>query len=220
MFFYFIYFVLLFVNMIFFGILNIPLFKYFCDVPDLMFANESLNLIDKIYFVDSFNFFFSFYSYSFISNGTFLSFFFIYLFDFFYFYYNLFFMNYDFFLFNTLYDFIEINFQTSTSNFNFVEFIALQKNIYVVPNESHLIFFRMYNSVSYEITGISIYSVYPNDYLLFFNKIQCFCFEELLLYSYESIDLPVIFYISNDILNHLDFFYTNKLYLSYLFLAK
>jgi len=78
----------------------------------------------------------------------------------------------------------------------------------------------MYNSVMYEITGISIYLLYPTDYLVYFNKIQCFCFDELLFYPYESIDLPVIFFVSNDILNNVDFFYSNKIYLSYLFLAR
>jgi cytochrome c oxidase assembly protein subunit 11 len=78
----------------------------------------------------------------------------------------------------------------------------------------------MYNSVGVDITGISIYLIYPTDYLVYFNKIQCFCFEELLLYPYESIDLPVIFFVSNDILNNVDFFYSNKLYLSYLFLVR
>jgi len=125
---------------------------------------------------------------------------------------------YDFFY--SSFDYIEIFFQTATSNFNFVEFCSLQKNIYIIPNETHLIFFRMYNSVMYEVTGISIYLLYPTDYLVYFNKVQCFCFDELLFYPYESIDLPVIFFVSNDILNNVDFFYSNKIYLSYLFLAR
>ncbi len=78
----------------------------------------------------------------------------------------------------------------------------------------------MYNTVGYDITGISIYLLYPTDFLIYFNKIQCFCFEELLLYPYESIDLPVIFFVSNEILNYVDYFYSNKLYLSYLFLVR
>lgn len=119
-----------------------------------------------------------------------------------------------------IYEYVEVLFQTSTSNYNFIEFCTLQKFIYIVPNETHLIFFRMYNSIAFNISGISIYLIYPSDYLIYFNKIQCFCFEELLLYPYESIDLPVVFFISSEILNFVDFFYSNKLYLSYLFLLR
>jgi len=217
---FFLLFILFALNMIFFGILNIPLFKYFCDLP--IFDNsETLNgyLFFKSYFlIDVENEYF--YSYFFSLNN------YIHFFSFSMEVKNIFFTIYFFFvesLFNFLfssYDYIEVVFQTSVSNYNFVEFSTLQKFIYVMPNETHLIFFRMYNSVGFDVTGISIYLLYPTDYLLFFNKIQCFCFEELYLYPYESIDLPVVFFISDDLLNYLDFFYSNKLYLSYLFLIR
>ena len=223
---YYFYFFFIIFNMLFFGIFNIPLFKYFCDIPSYNFLMEDSlinnlyfsknyyqdNLVlfsDQIYF--SFRFFFFFCNYVFfISDFINSSFFFIN-----YFFFDFYLSNFSFFN-----DYIEVFFQTSSSNFNFIEFCTLQKYIYIIPNETHLIFFRMYNSVGFDITGISIYSVYPTDFLIYFNKIQCFCFEELLLYPYESIDLPVIFFVSNEILNYVNFFYSNKLYLSYLFLVR
>jgi hypothetical protein len=205
--------------MLFFGIINIPLFKYFCDIP---FNALSTDLVEvsftKSYFVTGYeynviwecNFFLfttSFFFFFYAFNSIFYSFY----------YFNFFFSD---FALSFIYDYVEVLFQTSTSNYNFIEFCTLQKFIYVVPNETHLIFFRMYNSIAFNISGISIYLIYPSDYLIYFNKIQCFCFEELLLYPYESIDLPVVFFISNEILNFVDFFYSNKLYLSYLFLLR
>lgn len=218
--FYFIWFIFGIFNMIFFGIINISLFKYFCDLPTNIITENYTFFINKIYFIsscekiDDFVFMIQ-------KNDYFINFLFIfipfilidYMISFF------FFLSFDI-SFSILYDYIEVFFQTSTSNYNFIEFCTLQKFIYVIPNETHLIFFRMYNSISYNVLGISIYLIYPSDYLIYFNKIQCFCFEELLLYSYESIDLPVVFYISNEILNYIDFFYSNKLYLSYLFLSR
>lgn len=209
--------------MLFFGVLNIPLFKYFCDIPTYNFLldeNISNIFFPKNYYLElnilepsTFNIQFDFFFLDFINN-TFSVFFgfFIYIS---FFFFDLYINN-----FISSCDYIEVLFQTSTSNYNFVEFCTLQKYIYIIPNETHLIFFRMYNTVSYEITGISIYLLYPTDFLVYFNKIQCFCFEELLLYPYESIDLPVIFFVSNEILNYVDFFYSNKLYLSYLFLVR
>ncbi len=209
--------------MLFFGVLNIPLFKYFCDIPTYNFLlDESTSNIffPKNYYSTEYNLFSGVFSIKFdfffldIVYHTFFSLF-GYTIYIFFFYFDLYINN-----FISTCDYIEVLFQTSTSNYNFVEFCTLQKYIYIIPNETHLIFFRMYNTVSYEITGISIYLLYPTDFLVYFNKIQCFCFEELLLYPYESIDLPVIFFVSNEILNYVDFFYSNKLYLSYLFLVR
>jgi hypothetical protein len=168
----------------------------------------------EIFFFESFH-----YTFNFIFFFLNFDYFFLEFFSDFFDFYSFFF---EFFNFYSFFDFhyLEVCFQTSCSNYNFVEFFALQKLVYILPNETHLIFFRMYNSINYEIHGISIYLIYPIDYLLFFNKIQCFCFEELLLYPYESIDLPVIFYVMKDILNDLEFYYTNKIYVSYLFLVR
>jgi len=206
-------------NMLFFGVLNIPLFKYFCDVPTF---NALYTIDEDLFFYKNY---FSCLNDINISNSVFFIFFidfslFFYFLNDVYFFIFLFLSQSTYDFFNSSFDYIEIFFQTATSNFNFVEFCSLQKNIYIIPNETHLVFFRMYNSVMYEITGISIYLLYPTDYLVYFNKVQCFCFDELLFYPYESIDLPVIFFVSNDILNNVDFFYSNKIYLSYLFLAR
>jgi len=220
---YLFYFFFITLNMLFFGVLNIPLFKYFCDIPTYNFLlDENISNVfffknyyfisdfsHNLYYASKFDFFFL----DTVLNN--FSFFYSYLIYIYFFYFDLYIST-----FISSCDYIEVLFQTSTSNYNFVEFCTLQKYIYIMPNETHLIFFRMYNTVSYEITGISIYLLYPTDFLVYFNKIQCFCFEELLLYPYESIDLPVIFFVSNEILNYVDFFYSNKLYLSYLFLVR
>lgn len=219
---YFLFFLLFSLNMIFFGIFNIPLFKYFCDLP--IFNNNDLlisTMSFKNYYLDSINIINHYNNYI-ISIEPFInSFNFTFLepnelfFNFCYFFNN---FLYNFYIIQ--YDYIEVIFQTNVSNYNFVEFSTLQKFIYIMPNETHLIFFRMYNTVGFDVNGISIYLLYPTDFLVFFNKIQCFCFEEIFLLPYESVDLPVIFFISKEILNYLDFFYSNKLYLSYLFLIK
>lgn len=205
--------------MLFFGVINIPLFKYFCDIPTYVPGADILdlstaklyvlsNVENNIFYLSDFFIFTNSFSFIFLFSNSF--FYLLHFFDFFFTNINI--------SFN--YDYVEVLFQTSTSNYNFIEFCTLQKYIYVIPNETHLIFFRMYNSIPFSISGISIYLIYPSDYMVYFNKVQCFCFEELLLYPYESIDLPVVFFISNEILNFVDFFYSNKLYLSYLFLLR
>lgn len=209
--------------MFFFGIINITLFKYFCDLPSFnsfitsvdMFSLHFVNIDSRISIFDfdciyTYFIFYNVIDYLVIFNSI-LSVYFSYIIS-------------DNMLVGNINlpgtEFIEVFFQTSSSNLNFVEFCSLQRYIYIVPNETHLVFFRMYNSIMFEIYGVSIYLVYPTDFLIFFNKIQCFCFEELLLYPYETIDLPVVFYVSHEAFNFIDFFYSNKLYLSYLLLLK
>jgi len=76
-----------------------------------------------------------------------------------------------------------------------------------------LSFFRLYNPTNYIIKGITIYLLSPFEINLYLYKIQCFCFDELLLYSFESIELPILFYIDSSISNYLNtesfFFFKN-----------
>lgn len=43
--------------------------------------------------------------------------------------------------------------------------------------------------------GVSTYNVSPQQAGAYFNKIQCFCFEEQKLRPGEKIDMPVFFYV-------------------------
>lgn len=70
-----------------------------------------------------------------------------------------------------------------------------QTEIYVVPGETALAFYRAKNPTDKPIIGISTYNVVPFDAGQYFNKIQCFCFEEQRLNPHEEVDMPVFFYI-------------------------
>ena len=51
------------------------------------------------------------------------------------------------------------------------------------------------NPTDKPIDGISTYNVIPFEAGVYFNKIQCFCFEEQRLNPHEEVDMPVFFYI-------------------------
>ena len=63
---------------------------------------------------------------------------------------------------------------------------------------------------------MSTYNVAPQQAGQYFNKIQCFCFEEQRLRARENIDMPVFFYIDPEFaldpymknINHLTLSYT------------
>ncbi|XP_072207950.1 cytochrome c oxidase assembly protein COX11, mitochondrial [Excalfactoria chinensis] len=70
-----------------------------------------------------------------------------------------------------------------------------QSEIYVVPGETALAFYKAKNPTDKPIIGISTYNVVPFEAGQYFNKIQCFCFEEQWLNPHEEVDMPVFFYI-------------------------
>ncbi|XP_051490917.1 cytochrome c oxidase assembly protein COX11, mitochondrial [Apus apus] len=70
-----------------------------------------------------------------------------------------------------------------------------QKEIYVVPGETALAFYKAKNPTDKPVIGISTYNVIPFEAGQYFNKIQCFCFEEQRLNPQEEVDMPVFFYI-------------------------
>jgi len=75
------------------------------------------------------------------------------------------------------------------------EFTTLQNQVVVNAGETCLVFYRIRNKTDKPIVGLSVYDVHPQTLAMYFNKIQCFCFENQLLGPYEEVDLPVFFYI-------------------------
>lgn len=74
-------------------------------------------------------------------------------------------------------------------------FFTLQDSVTINAGETVLAFFRAYNDSSEPMIGISAYMVQPDEAVQYFNKIQCFCFDEQLLNPSEEVDLPLFFYL-------------------------
>ncbi len=110
--------------------------------------------------------------------------------------------------------YVDVRFISRVSNMTLLEFFSLQHCLIVIPGESALLFFRLYNPTSFDVVGISMYYVFPVISTLYINKIQCFCFDSLHIYSSETVELPVLFYISRSF----DFTYKiDSCLLSYVF---
>ncbi|XKL63033.1 hypothetical protein PGB90_005397 [Kerria lacca] len=96
---------------------------------------------------------------------------------------------------------ITINFNADKSSLLRWNFKPLQIEIKVVPGETVLAFYSAENPTDHSISGISTYSIVPYEAAKYFNKIQCFCFDEQRLNPHEQVDMPVFFYIDPDIIN-------------------
>ena len=94
---------------------------------------------------------------------------------------------------------IKVDFACSVHNSMPWKFKPTQSSIKVIPGETALAFYTVKNTKDYAITGVATYNVYPPQAAIYFNKIQCFCFEEQRLGPQEEVDMPVFFYLDPEI---------------------
>lgn len=112
---------------------------------------------------------------------------------------------------------LKITFNADTASSMKWNFKPQQHDITVVPGETALAFYTALNPTDMPVTGISTYNVIPFEAGQYFNKIQCFCFEEQQLNPHEQVDMPVFFYIDPEFVDDPKMEYVDEIILSYTF---
>ena len=112
---------------------------------------------------------------------------------------------------------LRIHFSSTPSSLLPWIFEPEQRDIYIQPGETALAFYRAKNESNRPIIGIATYNVQPSQAAFYFNKIQCFCFEEQRLEPGEEIDMPVFFYIDPDFIKDPSLQGVHDISLSYTF---
>ncbi|XP_075224912.1 cytochrome c oxidase copper chaperone COX11 [Lycorma delicatula] len=112
---------------------------------------------------------------------------------------------------------ITIKFNADVSSSLKWNFQPQQNEIKVVPGETALAFYTAENPLDKPVVGVSTYNVVPFEAGQYFNKIQCFCFEEQMLNPGEQVDMPVFFYIDPEYAEDPRMEYVNDIILSYTF---
>lgn len=95
---------------------------------------------------------------------------------------------------------ITVTFNADVSDTLPWKFWPTQKEVAVIPGETALAFFTVKNKTEKAITGIATYNVTPLKAGEYFNKIQCFCFDEQRVKAKEQIDMPVFFFLDPELL--------------------
>lgn len=80
-----------------------------------------------------------------------------------------------------------------------LEFRALQPTQDVQIGQHGLAFYEVSNPTDEAIRVIASYNVTPHYSGPYFNKLECFCFEERIIAPGETKKLPVVYFISPDI---------------------
>jgi len=96
---------------------------------------------------------------------------------------------------------INVRFDSSLRKNAPLYFKPVSKTINVKIGENSLAFYKAKNRTDKEITTMSVFNVTPLQAGKYFNKIDCFCFEEQKLSPKEEVEMPVSFFIDPEIKN-------------------
>ena len=97
------------------------------------------------------------------------------------------------------------------------EFRTLQRKVKVTTGVDTLIYFEATNTSDEPTTGVAVYNVTPNKVGQYFDKIQCFCFDNQTLQPGEKMEMPVSFFIDPALEQDLDVKEVRTITLSYTF---
>lgn len=111
--------------------------------------------------------------------------------------------------------FLRVKFVANKGKDSAWSFSPSQNSMTVKIGQSSLAFFRARNISSGPTIGFATYNIVPPRAALYFNKIQCFCFEEQRLDSNEEIEMPIFYYIDPDFSKDPLLKNTDELILSY-----
>jgi cytochrome c oxidase assembly protein subunit 11 len=112
---------------------------------------------------------------------------------------------------------ITIRFDASVDRKMPWKFKPMVREMELKIGETGLAFYEAYNPTDRVIAGSAAYNVTPYEAGGFFNKIDCFCFEEQVLQPGERVQMPVSFYVDPAIVTDRDAKYVHHITLSYTF---
>ena len=93
---------------------------------------------------------------------------------------------------------IEVRFDANVADAPLV-FRALQTTQTVQVGQHGLAFYEVTNPTQQEVRVIASYNVTPHNAGPYFNKLECFCFSERVIAPGETRKLPVVYFISPDL---------------------
>lgn len=112
---------------------------------------------------------------------------------------------------------ITIRFESSVARDMPWDFKPVQRELEVRIGETALAFYEATNPTNEPIWGAASFNVAPYAAGAFFDKIDCFCFEQQVLQPGETINMPVTFFVDPAIVDDREGQYVHTITLGYTF---
>ncbi|MBS3962243.1 MAG: cytochrome c oxidase assembly protein [Sandarakinorhabdus sp.] len=97
------------------------------------------------------------------------------------------------------------------------QFAPSSKTVEVKIGQQNLAYYRATSTSAVATTGTATFNVSPANAGRYFNKIQCFCFNEQTLAPGQSVEMPVVWFVDPAILDDPDARNIDEITLSYTF---
>lgn len=94
---------------------------------------------------------------------------------------------------------VQVHFDANVNSALQWEFRPVQKFMEVQPGRMYETAYIAHNRSDHTIVAQAVPSVAPGQASLYFNKTECFCFEEQLLGPGESREMPVRFFVDGEL---------------------
>lgn len=115
---------------------------------------------------------------------------------------------------------IEVRFDANVPPSTPLEFTAEQTSQTLRIGETGLAFFTVKNLSDKPVTAVASYNVTPHTTGVYFQKLQCFCFQDRVFQPGEIAQVPVLYFVDPEILKSRDTRDTNTITLSYTYYEK
>ncbi len=112
---------------------------------------------------------------------------------------------------------IKVRFNSDVSRKLDIYFRPAVNQITTKLGKTNTVEYKVRNNTNKTMSIISTYNVTPQKAGIYFNKLDCFCYEEKVLSPGEETSLPVIFFISPDIIENPNTKEIKSITLSYTF---
>ena len=96
-------------------------------------------------------------------------------------------------------------------------FAPEQPRMDVRAGETVTVIYKITNLSDRETAGMATYNVQPDIMAPYFNKLQCFCFNEMVLKPHETVEVPVVFFVDHEAAQDRDVERVAMISLSYTF---
>lgn len=116
---------------------------------------------------------------------------------------------------NTIQQEIVVRLDSSIKKNSPLFFEPTRKSLKTKIGQNNLVFFKAINRSRDNVVGTATFNVTPLIAAKYFNKIECFCFEEQLFSAGQEVEMPVSFFIDPDIIEDKSLIGIDEMTLSY-----